>query len=168
MGTIFDFGDVLAGNAEALGELGTGDAHFFAQSGDTECEGVFCADDGDLNDGGGGRCGCFLLLDQAVQGFDGCGREACHFGGCRGGVRLGHVHGELFEIGGSFEFFDQLVDRSGGSLAALLQDGDITATYAEPVGEFGFRDTQPLTQGKTTGGEADKFFFRDWGVWHSR
>lgn len=48
------------------------------------------------------------------------------------------MHGELFEIGGSFEFFDQLEDGSGGGLAAFLQDGDVTASDAEPVGELGF------------------------------
>lgn len=56
MGAIFDFGDVLAGNAETLGELGTTDSHLFAQGGDAECEGVFGADDGG-REGHGGWCG---------------------------------------------------------------------------------------------------------------
>lgn len=136
MGPIFDFGHVLAGNAEALGEFWTGDTHFFTEGGDTQGEGVFCVNDGLY---GGLDCGCgrWLRLHQAVESFDGCGWETCHFGGCRCGVRLGHVHGELFEIGGSLEFFDQLEHGSGRSLAAFLQDGDVTATHAEPVGEFG-------------------------------
>lgn len=134
MGAIFDFGDVLAGDAEALGEFWTSDAHFFTQGGDTQGEGGFCAEDGRL---GGFDCGCCLRLHQAVESFNGCGRETCHFGGVRGGIGLWHVHGELFEIGGSFEFLDQLEHGPGGSLAAFFQDGDVTATHAEPVGELG-------------------------------
>ena len=173
VGAVFDLGDVLAGDAEALGELWTCDAHPGAQCGDAEGEGVFLALDGlffrhgGSGGRGGGRGGFFFGLHEAIESRDGFRRETCQpCGGCGSGVWLRHVHGELFQIGGSFEFFDQLKYGPGRGEAAFFHDADVAAADAEPAGELGLGDAELLTQGLAASWKADELFFGDRRVWH--